>query len=244
MLSSLLGVYQEYGLCVGLLYGIDRLFQRLSPNLRLYAYHFMVQPITDKPILPSRLGKYLEMREIKRGDPELELMPARPEIREARFAQNALCLGAFRDGRFIGYMWFCYRAYEEDEVRCTYGVMPEHEAVFDFDMYIFPEHRMGLAFASMWQGASQYLRAKGVKLSFSRLTQFNLPSRRAHDRLGWKRVGSALFLQAGSVEVMAATLRPYLHLSCSKKNRVQLRLLPTVLDTQRLTDLRAQGWFN
>jgi hypothetical protein len=238
MQQKLIAVFREYGVLLGLLYGFDRLLQRLSPRWRLYAYHIMVQPITDKPLLPPRFSKRLEIREIKRGDPEVEMMPARTEIKEARFAQNAVCLGAFRDGRFIGYMWFCYRAYEEDEVRCTYLATPEDQSVFDFDLYVFPEYRMGLAFAAIWNGANQYLRAKGVKFTFSRLTQFNLPSRRAHDHLGWKRVGRALFLQAGPIEFMAATLRPYLHVSCTTAKRVQLRLHPDVLEAQGPMDLR------
>jgi len=36
---------------------------------------------------------------------------------EERLAQNAICLGAFAKGAMIGYMWFCSRSYDEDEVR-------------------------------------------------------------------------------------------------------------------------------
>jgi hypothetical protein len=128
---------------------------------------------------------------------------------------------------------FCHEAYEEDEVRCTYLVTPQAQAVFDFDLYIFPEHRMGLGFAAIWHGASQYLRERGVRFTYSRLTQFNLASRRAHDHLGWKGVGRALFLQAGLVELMAATIRPYLHFSWSKDARVRLRLVPTALHAKQ-----------
>ena len=232
-ISKLVGVYEEYGLCLGLLYGIDRMLQRLSSRLRLYAYRFMVQPITDEPLLPARFSHRFQMREIKRGDPELALMPARPEIKEARFAQNAICLGAFRDERFIGYIWFCHGAYEEDEVRCTYLVTPQMQAVFDFDLYIFPEHRMGRGFAAIWHLASQYLRKNGIRFTYSRLTQFNLASGRAHDHLGWKGAGRALFLQAGPVEIMAATIWPYLHISWARDSRVRLRLVPTALQAQQ-----------
>lgn len=229
MLRNLVGVYREYGLALGLLYAMDRALRRLSSRLRLYPYRFMVQPLAEKPLLPERFAKRLEIREIRRGDPEVALMPARAEIKDARFAQHAICLGAFREARLVGYMWFCFRAYEEDEVRCTYLVAPEDEAVFDFDVYIFPEHRMGLAFAAMWDGASNYLRSRGIRFTFSRLTQFNVASRRAHDRLGSKAVGRALFLQVGRAQVMAATIRPYLHVSRTAARRVQLRLLPAPL---------------
>jgi hypothetical protein len=188
----------------------------------------MVQPLGDKPLLPERFSKRLEVREIRAGDPALELMPPPARIRQARFAQQAVCLGGFRDGRLIGYLWFCRGAYDEDEVRCTYVIAPENDSVFDFDFYIFPEYRMGVAFAALWQGAAEYLRARGVRHTFSRLTQFNLSSRRAHDHLGWRPVGRAIFVQLGPVELMAATLPPYLHVSLPSTRRVRLRLsIPT-----------------
>lgn len=227
MVHKLVGVYREYGLVTGFLYGLDRVLQRVSARLRLYAYEVMVQPISGQPLLPERVARRLEFREIRRGDAEVSLMPARPEIKEARFAQNAVCLGAYRDGSLIGYLWFCYGQYEEDEARCTYVVTPKGEAVFDYDLYIFPEHRMGFAFAGIWHGANEYLRKRGIRYTFSRYTRFNLASRRAHERLGGRPVGSAVFLQLGPVQLMAATLWPFLQFSLSPSQRVRLRLRPT-----------------
>lgn len=224
MLQKIRGVFRQFGFAVGLLYGLDRFLQRLSSNLRLYAYEFMVQPIHTKPLVPARFTKNFEIREIKHDDPEVDLMPVRPDIKRSRFDQNAVCLGAFQNGQFIAYMWFCFRAYDEDEVRCTYLLTPESQAVFDFDLYIFPQHRLSLAFIGIWNGANQYLSERGIKYTFSRLTRFNVGSRRAHEHLGWKRVGRAIFLQAWSLEVMMATIFPYLHLSLGKANRVRLKL--------------------
>jgi hypothetical protein len=229
MLQKIRSSFREFGLTVGVLYGIHRFLQRISANLNLYAYEFMVQPIHTNAIVPARLTKNLVVREIKRGDPEVDLMPARPDIKRARFDQNSVCLGGFQNGEFIGYMWFCFRTYEEDEVRCTYVVTPESEAVFDFDFYIFPKHRLSLAFVGIWNGANQHLCDRGIKYTFSRLTRFNAGSRRAHDHLGWKQVGRAVFLQAWSFEVMIATIFPYLHLSLGKANRVRLELRPDPL---------------
>jgi len=229
MLQKFIGPFREFGLGVGLLYSIDRVLQGLSSGLRLYAYEIMVQPITDRPLLPARLRKRLEIREIKQGDPEVQLMPARPEIRESRFKQNAICLGAFQNGQFIGYIWFCFRAYDEDEVRCTFVLHPEPESVFDFDLYIFPEHRLGLAFVGIWSGANEFLSARGIKYTYSRLTRFNVASARAHEHLGWKQVGAAVFLQAWRVELMAATIFPYVHVSFTRNNRARLNLHPHAL---------------
>ena len=233
MLQKIRGVFREFGVFVGLLYGLDRFLQQLSSGLRLYVYEFMVQPITQTSLVPARFTRRLQIRQIKPGDPEVELMPALPEIKRSRFEQNAVCLGAFQDGQFIAYMWFCFRAYDEDEVRCTYVVTPQTESVFDFDLYIFPQHRLSLAFVGIWNGANEYLRQRGIKYTFSRLTRFNVASRRAHDHLGWKSAGRAIFLQAWDVEVMAATIFPYMHFSLGKANRVRLKLCPDALLQQK-----------
>jgi hypothetical protein len=189
----------------------------------------MVQPISDKPLLPGRLGSQLELRVIEAHDPELGMMPVRPEVISARLRQNAVCLGGFRKGTMIGYMWFCYGSYDEDEVRCTYVLEQAQTSVFDFDFYLFPEYRMGLGFAGIWNGANAFLNSRGIRQTFSRLTRFNTASRRAHRHLGWKLVARAIFLQLGRVELMAATLHPYLHASIRSTSRVRLTLRPDVL---------------
>jgi hypothetical protein len=232
MLQKFSLLLKEFGFFAGLLYTIDRVLGEISPSLRLYFYEIMVQPIPEEPLIPARLTKNLEIREIKRGDPEVDLMPARADIKEARFRQNAICLGAFQKGKFIGYMWFCSHAYEEDEVRCIFLLSPVEEAVFDFDFYLFPEHRMGLGFIGMWSGANKFLNNRGIKYTFSRLTRFNLASRRAHNHLGWKCVGRTVFLRAWRLQFMAATIFPYLHLSFRKSSRVQLKLRPDTLLAQ------------
>jgi hypothetical protein len=229
MIRKLTSPFVEFGLWAGLIYSVDRLFVRMVPALRLYCYEFVVQPLAVGERTPSRRGVSIELREIRRGDPEVALMPARPDIKERRFAHDALCLGAFRKGEFIGYIWFQFRAYEEDEVRCTYVVEPADQAVFDFDLYIFPEHRMGTAFVGIWRAASRYLEERGIRHTFSRVTRFNVASVRAHRRLGAARVASAVFLQAGRVEIMMATLFPYCYVSAARSNRPRLRLRPDAL---------------
>lgn len=229
MFEQLTSPFKEFGVFVGILYLIDRVFSRISPNLKLFCYELMVQPISDKPLVSSRFTRSAEIRGIKRGDPELDLMPVPPEIIEFRLKQNATCLGIFKKGEFIGYIWFCSNHYEEDEVRCTYLLTPEKEAVFDFDLYLFPKHRLGLGFIGIWEGANKFLHQHGIRHTFSRLTRFNLASKRAHDHLGWKRVGQAYFLKIWRVEVMVSTISPFLGLSLQESGRIQLKLTPDIL---------------
>jgi hypothetical protein len=228
MLNRVLQPFREFGWIAGGLYVVHRALQAVSPRLAVQVYELMVQPIPDKSLLPGKLGKSLEIREIRRGAPEVERMPARPDIKERRFEQGAVCLGAYRKGELIGYLWLCFDRYDEDEVRCTYLLAPPGQAVFDFDLYIFPEHRLGRAFVGIWDGVNEYLRERSIRFTFSRMTRFNLPSRRAHAHLGSRRVAGAVFLQAWSLEVMFATIRPFLHVSIRSNNRAKLSLVSGV----------------
>lgn len=226
MWSRLFSPFKEFGILAGSLYAVDRILRRFSPKTGMCVYEMMVQPIGDKRLLPINRAKNLAFAEIARGDPAIALMPARPEIKAARFDQGASCVGVFRSEKLIGYAWFCFNSYEEDEVRCTYELAEADQSVFDFDFYIFPEYRMGTAFLAVWQGANEYLRARNIRYTFSRMTRFNEASRRAHAHLGSKCVGRALFFQAWHVELMVATLFPFVFLSWSEKHRPRLRLAP------------------
>ena len=194
LLRKAVSPLEAFGWFAGSLYIFDRLLRRASPDVGLYLYELMVQPIGGKPLLPASLRKNLTTREISRGDADLEKMPAPAEIREARFAQGARCIGAYRKGQLVGYSWYCTERYAEDEVRFTYELTEKETSIFDFDLYVLPEHRAGLGFLSVWHSVNDLLAPVGVRHTFSRLTRFNLPSRRAHAHLGWKKVGTAVVL--------------------------------------------------
>lgn len=229
MWRRMLGPFKEFGFAAGALYALDRVLRRISPQLGLFVYELMVQPITGKPMLTANLAKNLTFVEIGRGHPDVELMPARDDIKQSRFDQGAVCLGVYRKDKLIGYVWFCFRSYEEDEVRCTYELADPAQSVFDFDLYVLPEHRMGIGFMAIWHGANTYLHTRGVRYTFSRLTRFNLASRRSHTHLGWKCAANAVFLRVGRVESMLASVFPYIAVTWSPSQRTRLRLAPDVL---------------
>jgi hypothetical protein len=189
----------------------------------------MVQPILDSNLLSDRLSRQIEIREIKRWDPEIALMPVSEEIIESRFNQNTVCLGAYQKDKFIGYIWFSFGKYLEDEVRCTYVLIPERASVFDFDLYIFPEYRQGLGFIGIWNGANKYLSNHGINYTYSRLTSFNLASKRAHQHLGWKRIARAVILKVWVMELFFINIYPYFHVSLGETGRTRLKLQPDVL---------------
>jgi hypothetical protein len=227
LLRRVAGPFREFGWAAGALYMIDRVLRSLSPRLGLCVYEFMVQPIGGKPLLTPGLSKNLAFQEIGPGHPDIALMPAREDIKARRFEQGARCLGAYRKGQLIGYLWYCTGRYEEDEVRCTYELVDAQRSIFDFDLYVMPQHRLGLGFLGVWHGTNETLAPRGVRYTFSRLTRFNTASRRAHAHLGWKRVGQGVFLQAWGLELMAATVAPFV--ACTLSGRVTLRLRPDAL---------------
>ena len=132
----------------------------------------------------------------------------------------------------IGYVWFSFGKYFEDEVRCIYILDPADESVFDFDLFLFPEHRMGLGFTIIWEEANKYLRNRGINQTFSRLTQSNITSKKAHKHLKWKRCGSAFFLKAWHFELMFATISPYLGFSLRDSGRITIKLSADILKKQ------------
>lgn len=223
-LRRLRGVFADFGFRAGLLYLVSRGLGALSPRLGLHVYEFMAQPVPATSLLPPRLGSRLSFREIAPGDPALGRMPLRPGVLEARFAQGAICLGAYQSDDLLAYLWLCFQAYDEDEVRCTYLLPDPAAAVFDFDVYVLPERRMGIGFMAAWEGANRYLRERGVRYSFSRVSRFNEISRRSHARLGSRPVGRAVFLQLWGAEFMAATVPPYLGVTFRPSGRPRLRL--------------------
>lgn len=225
--ARLTGLVREFGLGISALYLIDRALHLLPGRCGLHVYEFLEQPITDKPLLPARLARDITFREIGPTDSEVQRMPARPEVKQARYTHGSRCLGVWRRDDLLGYLWFSEREHDEDEVRCRYllpapRVGGEPDTIFDFDLYLFPEHRMGIGFVALWHAASAYLRARGVGSSYSRMTRFNLASRRAHLRLGSRVAGRAVFLCLGRFEAMLSTLRPYA--ACGWSRRVWLRL--------------------
>ena len=221
--------FKMFGGLGGTLYIVGRLLRLLSPRLGLYVYEFMVQPVGSKLLLPPKLSKNLTFSEIGRGHPDIAKMPARADIKEQRFAQGARCIGAYRKGQLIGYVWYCTERYHEDEVRCTCELVDSARSIFDFDLYVLPEHRLGVGFLGVWHGVNEMLAPRGVCYTFSRLTFFNNASRRAHAHLGWKRVGRGVFFQAWELELMIATIAPYVGATFGSRQRITLRLRPDVL---------------
>lgn len=223
-----------FGLGDGILYLFHQVLRRASSGCGLHVYELMAQPITSAPLLPDNLAKQLTFTEIPAGHSDIANMPAREEIKTRRFEQGARCLGVYLKGQLTGYIWYCFGSYEEDEVRYTYQMAEPEHTVFDFDLHVLPKYRMGIGFLAVMHAFNQHLASKGVDYSFSRLTRFNLASRKSHSHLGLVPIARTYCLQIGKLEIMFAGISPFIAVTWSPRQRVRLKLGPRMLKPRQV----------
>jgi hypothetical protein len=203
----------ELGPGNAVLYGLQRLFTRLDVSVRIVRYYFVAQPVADKPLLPGRRGKSIDVRQIPENDPALKQFPLDEAVLKFRYGQNAICIGAFKEDRAIGCLWLCLDGYEEDEIRCRFVPTPEDATAWDFDVYVHPDFRTGIVFARLWDEANAFMRERGIQWSMSRISAFNPRSLTSHQSLGARRCGSLLAICVGQWELKLSSLKPRVHWS-------------------------------
>lgn len=215
------------GISNGLLYLASRLLDRVSAGrVRLLRYRIVAQPIGNAALGSVRADSNTVVLPTPAGSPLVAAFPRPPQILRQRYDSGAVCFTAVVRSVFAGFIWFQRGAYEEDEVRCRYVLADPQHCVWDFDVYIEPAFRLGRTLARLWQAVDAHLAAQGVKWSFSRISVFNAASIAAHARLGTVNCGSATFLCAGPLQVSLLSMRPFMHLSLSNRQRPSMQLLP------------------
>jgi hypothetical protein len=188
----------------------DRVLCRTTMgSVRLVKYYFVAQPVKSSPMRPGTMHLYVT----DALDDVIRQAPRPVQTLRDRFAQGARCVVAERDGKLAGFIWFCPESYREDVLRCEYCWTSASGAVWDFDVYIHPDHRMGRLFSRLWSHAHAALEATGARWTLSRIDAFNPVSLAAHRRLGAKTVARGWFLIAGPSQMTVATVSPYVHLS-------------------------------
>lgn len=205
-IAKFAGLVRAFGAPNAALYVFGRALRTVFPRVNVYRYYIVAQPVAPADLLPARRGKSIEVRELTRGDPAFAALPLDERVLDFRFAQDALCLGAFQDGRPIGCLWLAFGAYEEDEVRCVFG-LPAGVA-WDFDVYLRPDARLGFGFLRLWDAANAELRGRGVGWSMSRISGFNPGSMASHARLKATRVGSLTALKGPRRQLVLSSCPP------------------------------------
>jgi hypothetical protein len=211
---GILRTFHQLGWANGCLYGLSRVFEIISGNrMRIHKYYFVAQPVAKSPWLPSRRGQAYHIRQIAKSDPLVKLFPRPDWAAPYRFAQGAVCLAAFKEGSFAGFIWLALSSYLEDEVRCRYLPLPRGKCAWDFDVHVEPEHRTGILFMKLWDEANRFLVARRIEWSLSRISAFNSGSILSHAKMGARRIGTATFLSLGPWQLAISTFVPRLHLS-------------------------------
>lgn len=231
-----MGVLREFGPLKSWIYLGDRAVSRWGGRIHLYAV--VAQPVATAPLLGSRRGGAVVVRMVNCPDLLTKSLPLDSNVVAYRMGQGAVCFGAFRGDAIIGCLWLCLGSYQEDEVRCIFR--PPADCSWDFDVYIKPEHRAGIAFASLWDAANQFLRSRGAKWSMSRISVLNSRSMSAHGRLGATPIGSMLFFRLCRAQLAISSVAPYVHFSTSTSRIPVFTLAPPDISCVR-TDLPVGG---
>lgn len=214
----------EMGLGNALLYSLDQGCQGLGLPCRVRRYLFVAQPVPDRTLLPQGRGQKISVRPLEPGSAALRQLPLTDDILGARFAQGALCLGAFKGDAVIGCAWLAFGGYDEDEVRSRFVPEPAARTAWDFDVYVVPTERMGVALLKLWDEVNAHLRRRGVHWSMSRISAFNRASLASHRRLGATVVASAVYFTLGPIQASFISVAPYVHLSFGARGGPLIRL--------------------
>lgn len=222
---------EELGTVNGLFYLVAQILSKVSRGrVRLVRYYLVAQPVPVAGNLVGKPNSQSVIDFIAPCDPVVAAFPRPPEVITRRFEAGYQCLVAKYAERFAGFIWFARDRYEEDEVRCCYELLQPDQSAWDFDVYVEPSFRIGRTFGRLWDAANQHLAAEGVKWSFSRISAFNPNSIKVHRRLGIQTIFTATFLCCGPFQLTIVGVRPFVHISFSKKSVPKLRLSSSPLN--------------
>ena len=205
-------IVEELGWWNTVLYLVRKSLHSISPNLNLYKYYIIAQPVPENSLLANRHSA-INVCPVAEQEYNFDWFPRPAENIRERYRQGAICLVAFKGEDAIGCLWLQLGPFIEDEVRCCFIPLPSNSAAWDFDVYVQPSHRIGRAFAYLWEAANERLRQAGIQWTMSRIDAFNPTSIQVHQRLGAQKIASAIFLCFGAYQLLFANISPYIHLS-------------------------------
>lgn len=187
----------------GLLYFLGRSMEAISGGRwRLVRYFIYSQPVSIPASPASDKPDGNGVERVTGDDPVCADFPRAKEIIKQRFENGYVCLVARVKGRFAGFLWYACQAYEEDEVRCRFELSRPGESVWDFDVYVAQEFRLGRTFTRLWEAANTLLYRDGKRASYSRIAPSNTKSLAAHQRLGAQRIATLSFVCFGRHQFM------------------------------------------
>lgn len=206
--SRLHHAFGEYGVANTFLFALHRLVQKFRHDAVFERLYIVDQPVPSVAGPPVRGGALIEVRAIRPGDPALRTFTRIPDDLADRYVQNASCLGVFRAGELLGWLWFVPGVFRDFEHPITFNMRPADRTAWDFDIYVRPEARLSAAFARLWEAAFQALRDLGVTHTLSAISAYNPASLGAHRRLGTRAIGSILVVRLGRFQAVCSRRFP------------------------------------
>jgi len=223
--SRLRNALAEYGPANAMLLGLQQVAQRLAPSAIVERLYIVAQPVPPIPGSPVRRGQNIGVRRLLPGDPALGTFTRIPAEIDDRFAQGAVCLGAFRGAELLGWIWFVPGVFSDYTHPLDFHLEPAAVTAWDFDVYVRPDARLSAAFARLWEAAFDELRARGIRQTLSAISAYNPASLRAHRHLGMAPFGSVLVLRLGRLQaVLSRTFRPRFQWSPRRPFRAALHI--------------------
>lgn len=214
---------RRIGLLGWLAYAVDRALSSLSAGrVRLTSLWFYAQPVHLIPTVASRESDRIEVRVVAQEDIPESAYGRPPGAVPERFSQGSICIAAVNGPELAGFMWLEFESLRERLVRCDFVPTPRGKTCWDFDFFVVPKYRLGRTFGRLWSHAKAYLAERGVETTLSWIAFDNAPSQRAHERMGARRVGWAVILTAGALQLVVTSNRPYFDLRLGKARRTRL----------------------
>lgn len=177
---------------------------RASGRAAFHRYAIIAQPRAGLPTMP-RGFRVAELDATALAQQDVDADAA---VQALRFAGGLTCLGVFdpRD-RLTGLIWLGEATYREDEVAVRFALPPQ--CCWDTGLWIAPEHRMGRSFAALWAGVADWMDARGLSHSLSRVSDYNHAALKSHQRMGAVVLAHHTFIRFGNWQ-WCRTARPRL----------------------------------
>ncbi|HNO75208.1 MAG TPA: hypothetical protein PKG49_06245 [Nitrosomonas mobilis] len=218
MLQKIRQNVNQLGLANTLLYLFNKSLYRISfKKIKLHKYYITRQPVSKEKLVPFNKALDIEINQIEVNDSLLLHMDRPLGNLQARFRQGGHCFAAIKKGKFAGNLWLNFDQYQEDEVRCTYSLLPHGQAAWDYDVFVVPQFRLTYTFAKLWDVANAAMHQRGILYVYSRINFYNISSLQAHERLGSKIIGSLVFVTIGNYQLsFSVHFRPYVTISTNR----------------------------
>lgn len=202
-MATALQTLQLLGLAGVASYALGRMAIR-SGMLIYYRYAIVATPRDAMPAMPPGYT----VRPLGPDELSCHAIDAPARVQADRFAQGMTCLGAFnKAGTLVGVTWLAPGGLVEDDVNVRFAV-PDG-CCWDTGLWVVPRYRLSRAFAALWAGTAEWMAARGITHSYSRIADYNIPSITAHRRMGALTLGHHIFFKVGRWQ-FSTTTRPRL----------------------------------